>query len=220
MALSIQTDIENISSDIISAELTDLTVYGGANAERDEIALYTYLYKRNAQLVDTPVTINNNDPVNVLAWSFSLAGDGWYRAVIFAFPVWVAGSYVLNNCVYHNGVYYKANTSTTGTPGASANWDEITDILSEVLNLSNSNVTIGQTNNFTTANAEAYTIGDNLQDLGPKIRSGKCKNINDALTVLWGEALIDSSWYNFSRGDYPQAQEIIDFVNSQFANAA
>jgi hypothetical protein len=217
MALSIQTDIENVSSDLLTANLVDLTTYGGANALRSELALYIYLFKRASDLTDTQVTINNNDPLNVIAWNFTLAGDGWYRAIIFAFPIWSAGSYVLNNSVFHDGTYWKANTSTTSEPGTDGTFDEITDILSEILNLSNTNVTIGQTNNFTTAIAEANTIANNLQDLGPKITRGKCKNINDAVTVLYGEGLIDSAWLNFSAGDYVEAQRIIDYVNSQLA---
>jgi hypothetical protein len=217
MALAILTDIENVSADVTTADLVDLTTYGGANADRNDLALYLYLYKRSADLTDTQITITNNDPLNVVQWNFSLNGDGWYRAIVFAFPIWVAGSYVLNNCVYYNGGYWMANTSTTGTPGVSANWTAITDILADVLNLSNSNVTIGQTNNFTTASAEVNIIGNDLQDLGPKIRMGKCKDINDAARVLLGEGLIDSAWMNFERGDVVEAQQIVDYVNSQWA---
>lgn len=217
MALAILTDIENISASLETAELVDLTTYGGANADRDELALYLYLYKRSAELVDTPITIANTDPLNVTAWSFTLAGDGLYRAIVFAFPIWAAGTYNLNNCVYHSGAYYKANTTTTGTPGVSGDWDTITDILAEVLNLASSNVTIGQTNNFTTANAEANVVGDYLVDLGPLIKQGKCKDVNQAAQVLLLEGLIDSAWMNFERGDVVEAQQIIDYVNSQFA---
>lgn len=216
MALTILTDIENVSSDLSTGQLVNLTTYGGANAERNTLALYLYFYKRDAQLSNTAVTIDNTSPESVTAWSFSMAGDGLYRAILFNFPIWVAGTYVLNNCVEYNGVYYKANTTTTGTPGISADWNTITDILAEVLTLSSSNVTIGQTNNFTTAIVEAGILGDNLQDLGPSIKAGKCRDINQAANVLWGEALIDSAWMNFERGDVAEAQEIVDFLSSNW----
>lgn len=217
MPQTIITEINNVAADLSTAELADLTVYGGANPDRDELALFLYLYKRAADLTDTAVTVSNTDPLNVTAWSFTLAGDGWYRAILFEFPIWAAGTYSLNNCVYHSGAYYKANTSTTGTPGVSADWDLITDILAEVLNLSSSNVVIGQTNNFTTANADAGPIGTVLQDLGPSIKAGQCKDINKAGTALWGESLIESAWINFLRGDYVEAQEIVDYINSRWA---
>lgn len=208
------TTIENVTSDLTSAELVDGSTY--TSPARNTLALYTYLYKRSADLVDTAITISNTNPTAVTAWSFTLAGDGWYRAIVFGFPIWAAGTYAANKCVYHSGSYYKASTSTSGTPGVSVDWVLITDILATVLNLANSGVEITQTNNFTTANAEAGIIGDNLQDLGPKIRSGKCKNVNDAVQVLFGESLIDSAWMNFERGDNVEAQKIIDFVNSQW----
>lgn len=208
------TTIENVSASLDTAELVDSSTY--SDPARSDLALYCYLYKRSSALEDTAVTVSNTNPLLVTAWSFTLAGDGWYRAIIFGFPVWVAGTYAADECVYYSGSYYKASTTTSGTPGVSG-WTLITDILAEVLNLDDSGVEITETNNFTSANAEAGIIGDNLQDLGPKIRTGKCKNINDAVQVLFGESLIDSAWMNFERGDNVEAQQIIDFVNSQFA---
>lgn len=208
------TSIENVLADLSAAELVDGSTY--TDPARDELALYLYLYKRASDLTDVAVTVSNADPLNVTAWSFALNGDGWYRAIVFGFPIWSAGTYAANKCVYYDGNYYKAATSTSGTPGVSG-WTLLTDILAEVLNLANSGVEITQTNNFTTANAEAGVLGDNLQDLGPRIRTGKCKNVNDAVTVLLGESLIDSAWMNFERGDNVEAQQIIDFVNSQWA---
>lgn len=217
MALSFDTSIENVSVDLLTAQVVDYTVYGGANPARSSLANYLYLYKRSALQVDTQVTITNNDPVNANAWSFSLAGDGWYRAILFAFPIWSAGSFVLNNCVYYGGNYYKATTSTVGVPGVSPDWTLITDILAEVLNLSSSNVEIGQINNFTTANLEALQVSNALQDLGPKIRTGKCNNVNDALQVIWYEGEVDSAWFNFERGDCVEAQKIVDFITQNWA---
>lgn len=211
---TILTDIEDVLADLSGASLRDLTVWG--SPARNTVALYTYLYKRSADLVDTAVTIDNSAPLTVTEWAFLLAGDGWYRAIVFAFPIWSAGAYALNKAVYYNGNYYYANTSTSGTPGVSVDWTLVTDVLAQILNLANSGVTIGQTNNFTTANVEAGKLGDNLQDLGPLIRTGKCKNINDAVNVLYGEALVDSAWMNFERGDNVEAQQIVDSINPFF----
>ena len=119
--------------------------------------------------------------------------------------------------MYYNGSYYRANTGTSGTPGVSVDWTLITDILGTVLDLSGSGVTIGQTNNFTTAILEASTQGDALQDLGPSVKAGKCKDWNKAADILYWEGLIDSAWMNFERGDYVEAQEIVDFITANWS---
>lgn len=216
MALTILTDIESVSADLTTANLVDLTTYGGSNAARNTLALYLYLYKRDATLSDTAITVSNSSPLSVTSWSFALAGDGLYRAIVFAFPIWTAGTYTMNSCVYYNGSYYMANTGTSQTPGG-ANWTLITDILGTVLSLSGSGVTIGQTNNFTTAILESGAQGDALQDLGPSIKAGKCKDWNKAADILYWEGLIDSAWMNFERGDYAEAQEIVDFITSNWS---
>lgn len=211
------TAIRNVSADVTTAELQDLTTaYGGVNPARADLALYAYLYKRDAELNDTVVTVANDAPTTVTAWGFTLNGDGWYVAIIFGFPIWVAGSYTLNQCVYHDGSYWKATTSTSGEPGVSGDWDEITDILSEVLNLAADNVYITQTNNFTTAILESGKLGDVLQALGQKIIQGKPKNADDAASASFGAALIESAWINHRRGDNQDAQEIVDWLTGQW----
>lgn len=210
------TAVDHESADLTTGRLTDLTTY--TSPARNALALYAYLYKRDVSSVDTAVTVSNADPLNVTYWEFSLAdADGWYVAIIFGFPIWSAGTYALNKCVYHSGVYYKANTSTTETPGAGSEWDVITDIQAEVLNLADSGVYITQTNNFSTARSEAGTLGDNLAALGQKIINGKCKNWEDAGSTLFPAALIESAWVNFRRGDNVNAQDIIDYVQERFA---
>lgn len=209
------TSIQNESADLVTADVVDLTTY--SSPARADLALYLYLYKRAADLTDTPITISNTDPENVASWSFSLAAnDGWYVAIIFGFPIWAAGSYDADKCVYHNGNYYKADVSTSGEPGVSGDWDLITDILAEVLNLDDSGVYITQTNNFSTARSEAGRLGDNLAALGQNIVSGKCKNWEDASSVLFPAGLIESAWVNFRRGDNTEAQNIIDYVQQNW----
>lgn len=209
------TSIQNESADLVTAELADLTTY--SSPARSALALYAYLYKRDAALSDTAITIDNTDPVNVTLWSFALAAnDGWYVGIVFGFPIWAAGSFDADECVYHGGNYYKANTTTTQTPGG-AQWDLISDILAEVLNLANSGVYITQTNNFSSARSESGTLGDNLAALGQRIISGSCKNWEDASSVLYPAALIESAWVNFRRGDNVPAQEIIDYVQQNWS---
>jgi len=215
------TEIQNESADASTAELVDITTgYGGSNPDRDELALYLKLFKRDSSLADTEVIVDNTTPLTVSNWAFNLAGDGWYVGLVYGFPIWAAGSFLSGNCVYYNNNYYKANTNTSGTPGISPNWDLITDIQSEVGAYATSLVSQTQTNNFTTAIAESGPIGDDIQALGQKIVNGKCRDWNDAASVIYGAALLESAWVNFRRADYAIAQEIVDYINSQFANAA
>ena len=210
------TSIESESADLVTGRLVDLTTY--LSPARNTLALYTYLYKRDVNSVDDPIMISNVDPTNVTYWEFTLdESDGWYVAIVFGFPIWSAGTYALNKCVYHSGVYYKANQSTTEEPGTGSQWAVITDVLAEVLNLADSGVYITQTNNFSSARSEAGELGDNLADLGSKIINGKCKNWEDAASALYPAALIESAWVNFRRGDNVKAQEIIDYVQERFA---
>lgn len=212
------TAIENESADLVTGVLVDLTTYGGSNPDRSDLALYAYLFKRNANLEDTSITLVNTSPTTVNQWSFNLSlKDGLYVAIVFGFPIWSAGSFTADQCVYHDGVYYKANTGTSEEPGTGSDWDTITDILDEILTLDGSGVYITQTNNFSTARSEAGKLGDNLAALGQKIVSGKCKNWEDAASSLYPAGLIESAWVNFRRGDNVEAQEIIDFVQNRYA---
>src|SRR5678815_1771804 len=94
-------------------------------------------------------------PLTVTQWTFSLpTQDGNFVSILFGFNIWQAGVYTLGNCVYKSGSYYRVNTaSTSGTPGSSPDWTLINDILSEVLNLANSNVSITQNYNFSVVHA-------------------------------------------------------------------
>lgn len=211
------TAIRNVSADVTTAELADLSTYGGLGPERNELALYAYLYKRDASNNDTLVPLDNNIPLTCNTWPFTLAGDGLYIAIIFGFPIWAAGSYVQNDCVYHNAAYYIATTGTSGEPGVSGNWTLLTDIISEVLNVGSANTYITQTENFTTAILESGKGGDILQALGQKIIQGKIKNSDDAASALYFGALIESAWINFRRGDSQDAQEIVDYLTGQWS---
>lgn len=209
--------ISNFAPDLTTADLIDISTYGGVNPDRNDLALYLYFYKRDALDNDTAISVSNSNPLTVTSWTFSLpTPDGVFVFIIFGFPIWAAGTYNTNNCVYYNGAYYKANTSTTGVPGVSANWTLINDIQAEVTNLANSNVSITQGYAYSAARASAGKIADNLAAFGQKYVQGRCKNWEDAASVFIGAGLIESSVVNFRRASYTESQEIIDFVDNQF----
>lgn len=208
------TDIEGESSDLTTGNLVDLTHY--SSPARNTLALFVYLYKRDASNVDTAIVIDNSLPLTATQWNFLLASvDGGYVAKVFGFNIWSAGAYVLNDCVYYNGAYYIENNpaTTMGVPGISPDWTVITDILGTCTG--NSTVQQTTTYNFSVARASSGSIGDALADLGPRIKDGRCKNWEDAAGVLIGAGLIESAWTNFRRADYTEAQSIMDYVDAQ-----
>lgn len=209
-------DIQNVSEDLSTAVLRDVSQYGGSSPDRNELALYLYLYKRDASDVDTPITVDNSDPLNVVAWSFDLpAADGVFVAVIFGFYIWSAGTYANGDCVYYSGSYYKANTSTTSTPGADSTWDLISDIKAEVTG----NTTVEQTQAYAWSDAHSSSgaLADQLADLAPSVRDGRCRDFNKASKVLWLGALLESAYANFRRADYQDAQSSIDYIQQNVA---
>ena len=95
MAITYITQIQRESADGTTAVLKDLTTY--TSPARNTLALFLKLVKRSAALVDTAITIDNSIPLTVPEWTFNLAGGGWYRATLFGFPIYAAGTYAANN---------------------------------------------------------------------------------------------------------------------------
>src|SRR6478736_9414684 len=122
------TQIERESADGTTAVLKDYTTY--TTPARSDLALFLKLVKRSAELVDTDIEIDKSLPVTVTEWTFDLAGGGWYYATIFEFPVWEAGTYDTDACVYYtvNGRFYRAmSDAVTALPSDNAYWEDITD---------------------------------------------------------------------------------------------
>jgi len=212
------TDIENVSSDLTTAQLVDITHY--TSPARSTLYLYAYLFKRASDNTDTQLTLDNSAPNTVTAWTFSLPQqDGTIVAIIFGFTGWTPGTYTLGNSVYYNGSYYRVNVaSTSGTPGISPDWTLITNILSEVLNLANSNVNITQTYNFSAVRAATGPLGDALASFGLSVKSGKCKDWQQASSVIIGGTLISAAWTLFRSANYSAEQDIMDYLDAQTAS--
>lgn len=206
-------DIESVSADLSVGVVQDLTIYGSPNSARNTLALYLFLYKRDALSNDVAISVDNTTPLTVAQWPFTLpAADGIFIAVPMGITIWQAGTYANLAGVYYNGVYYRSNKSTSGTPGVSIDWDVVTNLS---VFIGNSTVQQGQVYMFSSARSEAGSIGDSLADLGNKIIDGKCRNVDEAAAVITGAALIESAFVNFRRADYTNAQSIIDYVQRQ-----
>lgn len=218
------TQIERESADCTTATIKDYTPWGTVGyPNRVDIGLFMRLVKRSADSppVDTSIVINNTDPLNVIEWNISLAGDGWYFATIFGYTKWVAGTYDKDECVIYatNGNVYKAKANgVTSIPTTTADWQLITDPTSvDQENLANSGIYINNTHNFTTCNGE-IKVGNQLETLADQIIDGRPKDWEDTTMALLGRALLNGAWVKHYRVKNQQAQVITDFINQRYPN--
>lgn len=214
MAITYITQIERESADGTTAVLKDYTVY--SSPARNTLALFLKLVKRSAAEVDTDIEIDNSIPLTATEWTFYLAGGGWYYAIFFGFPIWSAGTYDTNACVYYSstGRYYKAKNTVSSTPDTTADWDELTDPTS-IEDTDDTNVEINSTHNFTTYDAE-IPVGDELETLADEIIDGVPKDWEDTTIALIGLALINGAWVKHFRVKNQQGQRIVDFINQRY----
>lgn len=213
MALSFLATIEAVSADLNLGFVVDGSVYGSPNPARNELALILLLFKRDVNQVDTPISIDNTSPLTAVQWSFTLpTPDGIFVGLFYGISLYQAGVYANLSVVYYNGVFYRSNKSTSGTPGISADWDVVTDY--QLVFTGNSTVQQSQVYMFSAARAQAGSLGDVLSDLGPTIKDGRCKDWEAAAAAITGGALVESSYANFRRGDYVNAQAIMDYVDA------
>jgi hypothetical protein len=69
---------QNLSKLLI---VTDATVYGGSNLDRNEVEVTLQALKIKNNEVQTEYDLTY-DPLTVTAWSINIGGDGWYRLIL------------------------------------------------------------------------------------------------------------------------------------------
>ena len=106
----------SFNSDATEGTITDTTVYGGAEFDRNEVAVYLQLWKMDEDEEETVQTIDNDEPDTNTTWVFDSETDGWYRALITIIPNWVSGNYAAGNVVYYNGDLYESILLGVGNP--------------------------------------------------------------------------------------------------------
>lgn len=106
----------SFNSDATEGTITDSTVYGGAEYDRNEVFTYLQLWKMDEDEVETVVTVDNDSPDTASTWSFDSATDGWYRALITIIPIWVSGNYSVGQVVSYNGDLYISILLGVGNP--------------------------------------------------------------------------------------------------------
>jgi hypothetical protein len=108
---------------------TNPTGYGTPNPAFNALAHYAIIRKKNVNdVADEVLTLDSYNVITAESFTCDRAIDGWYEGTLIDILIWTAGTYASGYVVYYNGVIYQSNTSTTGTPGVSGDWDVVTDL--------------------------------------------------------------------------------------------
>lgn len=108
---------------------TNPSGYGAPNPEFTDLVHYAIIRKKNVNSVaDEVLTVDSYNQISAESFTADREADGWYEGVLIDIEIWSAGAYAINYVVYHNGVIYMANTGTSGTPGASGDWDVVSSL--------------------------------------------------------------------------------------------
>ncbi|UCD06999.1 MAG: hypothetical protein JSW41_04160 [Candidatus Aenigmatarchaeota archaeon] len=115
--------------------------YGAPNPLRNDLALYLlgYKYKEGEDDEDITAVINNTDPQNVTYWEIANSEDGYYYFDLLTINIWDnLTSYVVDDLVFHNQVFYKAlNANNNSEPSdINTDWEIVTDLAAETANTS------------------------------------------------------------------------------------
>lgn len=142
--------------------------YGAPNDEFSDFAHYAIIRKKNVNDVDDEILeLDAYNPLTATEFTTERAVDGWYEGTKLNIRIWSAGIYNVDTVRYHSGVIYKANTLTSQTPGAGAQWDVVTDLTTIE---SNNSVTVTRDGRVTPYNADLYWG----KQIAANSKQGKC----------------------------------------------
>lgn len=120
---------------------TDETVYGGANPDRNEVALYLTAYKVDEDLVETALTVTTFDPEVVTEFTTTNGIDGWHKYYFVIVDNWLVGTeyekYDLVWSTTENAFYeYINDTPSTGNLVTNATYfTVVTDPTTKIANV-------------------------------------------------------------------------------------
>jgi hypothetical protein len=171
MALSLTATLTFSATEVILTNTTgdydnpdNLGGYGTPNPAFNALAHYAIIRKKNVNDVDDVVqTLDISNPITAESFTCDRGSDGWFEGVLIDIEIWSAGSFSADDVVYHNAVIYKANTNTSGTPGASADWDVVSDLADIEDNGSIYTYTVGRTTAYDADTYWSKQIAQNSQ---------------------------------------------------------
>ncbi len=122
------------NTDASEATFTDDTAYGGANPDRNEVAVYIEIWKVDSAGVTTVVELPNLDPDTADEWTFNSEIDGHYKVLMYIIENYSGGTaYVTDDVVYYSGLLYKAIQATTGNLPTNITYWELVEELSDTI---------------------------------------------------------------------------------------
>lgn len=92
MALIPNLTFTSVSADGTQSILTDSTIYGGSNPNRNQVAVYVYPVKVDEEQVETPLTIASFDPETATTFTVTNTVDGWYQYYFLIVNNWLIGT--------------------------------------------------------------------------------------------------------------------------------
>ncbi len=161
MALTVKAELSFSKTQVILTDTTgnyDATTnpggYGAPNALFTDYAHYAIIRKKNVNSVaDVVMALDAYDEEVATEFKATRTLDGWYEGKKLNILKWTAGTYPLDTVRWYNQVVYKANISTSQTPGAGADWTVVSDLTTIE---SNSTVTVTIDGRVTVYNADLY----------------------------------------------------------------
>lgn len=175
MALVVDVELSFSKTQVFFEDITGAyhavdnpTGYGAPNDAFTDFVHYAIIRKKNVNDVDDSIlTLDAYNPVTATEFEADRDVDGWYEGTKFTIRIWSAGSYAAGTVRSHNGVIYEANTLTSQTPGAGAQWDVVSD-LEEIED--NATVTVTRDGRVTAFYADLYWS----KQIAANSKGGRC----------------------------------------------
>ncbi len=92
MALTPLLTFTSVTADGSQSTLTDATVYGGANPDRNEVAIYLTAYKVDEDQVESALTVETFDPETATTFTVTNTIDGRYKYKFVIVDYWLVGT--------------------------------------------------------------------------------------------------------------------------------
>lgn len=149
----------NIASDASSFRITDETVYGGANADRNQRANFFFCPKtdENGNRTLQDLVANTDDPLTVSYWTVTSTLDGWVEKLLASVSLYDAAGYAEAGIVlYYNGVLYKTKSAVppSTAPPNGTYYDVISSASLYTTELDNDSIDWAQQDDLMTSRVE------------------------------------------------------------------
>ena len=226
MALTFtRTFTQNVTG--LTGLITNTTVYGGANQDRNEAAEYLLWAKLDANGAATYYNPSQGNVLTALTYTVATTLSGWFQDIGLRIQFYDPGTgYVkqvtngqgvvttYESIVYQDGSVYRCINDVTGTApdadGGSAYWTLVPfDQLYTLLSNTNIEVSVEDRYVYAGVNQQLSTLFASKKNCG-------C-SLQDLEYILGLRGLKISADSEFANEDYNEGQRIIENIQSQIA---